>query len=208
MLLGCRLVIIDPQGNIDLSFLGKDCHLAHLGTKEASINILDITRDELSDQVASVKNTLKMLGVCTVTLLSEVASRALIIFIDKFINQNPIPLNQGRAHRACGNFKRLHHKSSDNHGQNKGNQQRFRVFANYCFNFIIHLIFLFNHSCKGTLGLEVSAFEDLYDGPIFQGRATGSDDCPGYCPHEDSLDPCLVKCECAFVREIIQILKK
>jgi len=69
-------------------------------------------------------------------------------------------------------------------------------------------IFLFNHSCKGTLGLEVSAFEDLYDGPIFQGRATGSDDCPGYCPHEDSLDPCLVKCECAFVREIIQILKK
>jgi len=69
-------------------------------------------------------------------------------------------------------------------------------------------IFLFNHSCKGTLALEVSDFADLYDGPVFEERATGSDDCPGHCLHENILDPCPAKCECAFVREVIQILKK
>lgn len=68
-------------------------------------------------------------------------------------------------------------------------------------------IFLFNHSCKDTLALEVGAFEDLYDGPIYQERATGSDSCPGHCLREDILDPCPAKCECAFVREIIQILR-
>ncbi len=67
--------------------------------------------------------------------------------------------------------------------------------------------FLFNHVCKTTLALEVSLFEDLYDGPIFQDRLTGSDDCPGHCLHHGNLDPCDEKCECAFVREIIQLLK-
>jgi len=69
-------------------------------------------------------------------------------------------------------------------------------------------IFLFNHSCKGTFGLEVSDFANLYDGPVFQERATGSDECPEYCLHKYTLDSCPAKCECAFVREIIQLLKK
>jgi hypothetical protein len=69
-------------------------------------------------------------------------------------------------------------------------------------------LFLFNHSCEGTLALKVSFFEDLYDGPIFQERATGSDNCPGHCLKTNNLDFCPAKCECAFVREIIQILKK
>ncbi len=47
MLLGVKGIIIDPQGNIDLSFLGDQYHKATLGTKGASINILDITRGEL-----------------------------------------------------------------------------------------------------------------------------------------------------------------
>jgi hypothetical protein len=64
LLLGCRLIIVDPQGNIDLAFLGSEWyHKAVLGTAGASINILDITRVELADQVASVKNTLSMLHV-------------------------------------------------------------------------------------------------------------------------------------------------
>lgn len=63
MLLGVRGIIVDPQGNIDLSFLGDEYHRSVLGTEGASINILDITRDELMDQVASVKHILKMLGV-------------------------------------------------------------------------------------------------------------------------------------------------
>jgi len=69
-------------------------------------------------------------------------------------------------------------------------------------------LFLFNHSCNGTFSLKVSAFEDLYSGPIFQERATGSDDCPEYCLHKSTLDPCPATCECAFAREIIQLLKR
>ncbi len=68
-------------------------------------------------------------------------------------------------------------------------------------------IFLFNHSCKGTFALEVSSFEDLYDGPVFEKRATRSIDCNGYCLRKESLDPCAAECECAFVREIIQLIR-
>ncbi len=63
LLLGTRGVIIDPQGNVDLGFLGRQYHKAVLGTAGASINILDVTRGELADQVASVKNIMDMLGV-------------------------------------------------------------------------------------------------------------------------------------------------
>jgi hypothetical protein len=68
--------------------------------------------------------------------------------------------------------------------------------------------FLFNHSCKTTMGIAVSFFTDLYDGPVFQTRATGTAECPGLCLHQDNLNPCPVKCECAFVRKIIQKIKK
>ncbi len=64
LLLGARSIIVDPQGNINLSFLGEDvCHRSVIGTSEASINILDITRDELMKQVSSVKHILRMLSV-------------------------------------------------------------------------------------------------------------------------------------------------
>jgi len=69
-------------------------------------------------------------------------------------------------------------------------------------------LFLFNHSCKSTLSIKVDKFKDLYDGPIFQKRHTGSESCGGHCLHNNDLKPCPVECECAFVREIIQILKK
>jgi len=63
MQLGARLVIVDPQGNVDLSFLGENvCHKAVLGTSGAAINILDITQDEISAQVDSVCAMLTMLG--------------------------------------------------------------------------------------------------------------------------------------------------
>jgi len=68
-------------------------------------------------------------------------------------------------------------------------------------------LFLFNHSCKGTLAIEAGEFADLYDGPIFSGRAIGSYECPDYCRRKDKLKPCTVKCECAYVREIMQIVK-
>lgn len=68
-------------------------------------------------------------------------------------------------------------------------------------------LFLFNHSCGSTLALGVDTFQNLYDGEIYQERATGTDNCPGLCLHEHELGVCPTHCECAYVREIIQIIK-
>jgi hypothetical protein len=50
----------------------------------------------------------------------------------------------------------------------------------------------------------VEKFADLHDGPVYQTRKTGTRDCPQYCLHKDELAPCPARCECAFVREILQ----
>jgi hypothetical protein len=57
------------------------------------------------------------------------------------------------------------------------------------------------------LAIRAGAFEDLYNGPVFKKRVTGSEECPEYCLHEDELLPCPNQCECAYVREVIQIVK-
>lgn len=67
-------------------------------------------------------------------------------------------------------------------------------------------LFFFNHHCKNTLALKVSEFRDLYDGPVFSERKTGTDECPGHCFHRTDFDPCPVQCECAFVRGVIQVI--
>ena len=67
--------------------------------------------------------------------------------------------------------------------------------------------FLLNHECGTTLAVPAAAFADLYGGPVFQERATNTADCPGHCLHPDDLDPCTAKCECAFVREILQLVR-
>ena len=67
--------------------------------------------------------------------------------------------------------------------------------------------FMFNHTCKNTLSVRAEAFWDLYAGPIYKDRATGGEQCPGYCLFEDELSPCPAQCECAFVREILQVIK-
>lgn len=66
----------------------------------------------------------------------------------------------------------------------------------------------FNHSCHTTLGIWAEAFSDLYQGPIFETRKTGTDECPGHCIHTDELDPCRAQCECAYVREIMRIIRE
>ena len=68
-------------------------------------------------------------------------------------------------------------------------------------------LFLFNHNCQTTLTLRASEFKDLYDGPIFTERLTNSEDCPEYCLHKDNIERCPARCECAYVREIIQLIK-
>ena len=68
-------------------------------------------------------------------------------------------------------------------------------------------LFLFNHSCNATMTLRAGAFRALYDGPIFKTRLTGTDDCAGHCLVEDELRPCPAECDCAYVREIMQLIK-
>ena len=79
----------------------------------------------------------------------------------------------------------------------------------YQVNFVELLagLFLFNHSCQTTLAISAESFEDLYDGPVFSYRATGTDECPEHCLHDHDLGPCPAQCECGFVREIMQLVK-
>jgi hypothetical protein len=67
-------------------------------------------------------------------------------------------------------------------------------------------LFFFNHSCEGTLAIPVSAFRDLYEGPIWERRETGCDECPEFCLYKDELRPCPLACECAYVRDLILII--
>ncbi len=67
---------------------------------------------------------------------------------------------------------------------------------------------LFNHlTCQSTLAVPAGLFRDIYDGPVFSQRATGNEECPGYCLRESELNACPAKCECAYVREILQIIR-
>jgi len=68
--------------------------------------------------------------------------------------------------------------------------------------------FLFNHhKCKTTLGIKTFEFKDLYNGPVFTERKTGSRECPSYCLYKENLDRCLARCACAYIRDIIQLIK-
>jgi hypothetical protein len=70
-------------------------------------------------------------------------------------------------------------------------------------------LFLFNHrACGSTIAVPAELFRDLYEGPVYSHRATGTADCPTYCLHKSELAPCPAKCECAYVREILQIVRR
>jgi hypothetical protein len=72
-----------------------------------------------------------------------------------------------------------------------------------------HGLFLFNHRrCKSTLSIRVNAFTDLYQGPVYKDRKTEGESCPGYCLYQSELRSCPAECECAYVREILQIIRE
>lgn len=71
-------------------------------------------------------------------------------------------------------------------------------------------LFFFNHrieGCHSTLTIFAGQFKDLYNGATYTERRTGKEGCPGYCLEIDQLDRCDAFCECAFNREVIQIIK-
>lgn len=68
-------------------------------------------------------------------------------------------------------------------------------------------LLMFNHSCGTTFSVQVEEFSNLKTGPIFTERATGTESCPGHCNHKNNLEPCPAQCECAYVRDMLQVIK-
>jgi hypothetical protein len=72
-------------------------------------------------------------------------------------------------------------------------------------------LFLFNHLdkvCRTTLGINVSNFYDMYDGIRYPESKIGYDECSRKCLSIYDLERCDVPCSMAFIREIIQIIRK
>jgi len=64
LLTGVRLIVIDPQGNVNLEFLGEWTYQrSTIGTQNASINVLDVVHEELGSQIEMALSMLRMLGV-------------------------------------------------------------------------------------------------------------------------------------------------
>ncbi len=71
-------------------------------------------------------------------------------------------------------------------------------------------LFYFTHAtegCHSTLAIVAEQFLDMYKGKRYTERRTGLEDCPRYCLDEKQLNRCDAFCECAFNREVIQIIK-
>jgi hypothetical protein len=70
-------------------------------------------------------------------------------------------------------------------------------------------LFLFNHAeCGTTMALQAGVFNDLHDGPVFSERLTGQPSCVGYCLQRNELRPCPNRCECAWVRDVLQVVRR
>ena len=70
--------------------------------------------------------------------------------------------------------------------------------------------FLFTHNvpgCGTSFAIQAGSFTDMHDGPIFEERKTGTNSCEGHCLHSSDLDPCKEKCECAYVRDVLQKIR-
>ncbi len=71
-------------------------------------------------------------------------------------------------------------------------------------------LFYFTHhvdGCHSTLAIQAGDFLNLYSGTQHSERRTGKEGCPGYCLQQDQLDRCEALCECAFNREVMQLIK-
>lgn len=72
-------------------------------------------------------------------------------------------------------------------------------------------LFYFTHrveGCYSTLAVYAEDFYDLNPAGGYPQRKTLTEQCPAYCLDRENLKRCGAHCECAFVRDLIQILKK
>lgn len=65
-----------------------------------------------------------------------------------------------------------------------------------------------HHECCSTMVLLVEDFRTLYTGRTYPENKALSAECPRYCADDKQLDRCDAFCECAFAREIIQIIRE
>ena len=71
-------------------------------------------------------------------------------------------------------------------------------------------LLLFNHDleeCGTTFSIEAHDFRDLYQGEIYETKLFGTEECPEYCLHHGMLEACPRRCECAWVREVLTIIR-
>ena len=71
-------------------------------------------------------------------------------------------------------------------------------------------LFLFNHrerGCGTTLAIEAGRFVDLVAGPVYRRSLDGTEECSEYCLRPDDLRPCPAHCECAYVRDVLQVVR-
>lgn len=92
-------------------------------------------------------------------------------------------------------------------------RDRALVINGYQVNFdrLSYGLFFFSHhmeGCFSTMSMEAIIFYDLNQGERFSERKTLTRECPSYCLYRDNLKPCPASCECAFVRDLIQILQR
>jgi hypothetical protein len=70
---------------------------------------------------------------------------------------------------------------------------------------------LFDHraaGCGTTLALPLRRFDDLYTGPRHKVKWATSKLCPGMCFDPHNTEPCDKECACAYVRAILQEVRK
>lgn len=77
-----------------------------------------------------------------------------------------------------------------------------------CFDEAKDGLFLFNHHCETTLAMKVYEFDDLHQGVRYETAAKDTPDCSGFCLHKNELRSCPVQCKYAYVRDIIQTIRK
>ncbi len=69
-------------------------------------------------------------------------------------------------------------------------------------------LLLFDHrACGTTMAVPVQRFRDLAPGPVVSERLTGAPGCTELCMQARVLAPCPQRCECAWVRDLLQVVR-